>query len=427
MPRDNTPSTASGGPNVTKYAVDSALPASVASAQSASDIERTLAAASAQDLAVIPHGGRTMQSLGMPPARYDIALDLSQMNRVVDYEPDDFTITVEAGMTLARLQRHLAVNGQFLPLDHPHFEQATLGGICAVGRGGLRRNAFGGPRDWLIGMRMVQADGTAIKGGGKVVKNVSGYDLPKLFTGSLGTLGVIAELTFKLRPQPASDQIIALSAPTFETALEASRAAAQAAPFLNGCVALSADAAAEARALGAKLLTDEPTIVLRAIGLESAASEVLSQAMSAVREAGIDGPQRTTTEIVETWQAIADLELQSPPDHVRLRLGLPPGNLVKAHGLIERALGETSLRSIAADSGLLFITTPSVEPDSIAQLRRDLGPLQGRLTIESAPTALKDSVDIWGPAGAGARLMHNIKHEFDPRGILSPGRFVDGI
>ena len=162
-----------------------------------------------------------MLDLGMPPRSYDVALDLSGLNQVVDYEPNDFTITVQAGMTLAELQRHLATNGQFLPLDHPHFERATLGGICAVGRGGLRRNSFGGPRDSLIGMRMVKADGTSIKGGGKVVKNVSGYDLPKLFAGSLGTLGVIVEVTLKLRPQPASDQIVAINAPSFESALSA--------------------------------------------------------------------------------------------------------------------------------------------------------------------------------------------------------------
>ena len=188
---------------LSRYAVDGLRPDAVAKIEAIAEIERLQAAATDRNLAVIPHGGRTMLGLGMPPRRYDLALDLAALNQVVDYEPNDFTISVQAGMTLADLQRHLAVNGQFLPLDHPRFERATLGGLCAVGRGGLRRNSFGGPRDWLIGMRMVKADGTAIKGGGQVVKNVSGYDLPKLFAGSLGSLGVIVELTFKLRSRPA--------------------------------------------------------------------------------------------------------------------------------------------------------------------------------------------------------------------------------
>lgn len=223
-----------------RYAVDDLVPGRAIRATAVEDVERLQSLATERDLSIIAHGGRTMRDLGMPPRRYDVALDLSGLDQIVDYEPNDFTITVQAGMTLAELQRHLATNGQFLPLDHPHFERATLGGICAVGRGGLRRGSFGGPRDWLIGMRMIKADGTAVKGGGKVVKNVSGYDLPKLFAGSLGTLGVIVEVTLKLRPQPASDQIVAINAPTFESALAASRDAANAAPFLNGCVALSA-------------------------------------------------------------------------------------------------------------------------------------------------------------------------------------------
>ena len=416
-----------GEPSPLRYAVDSRVPQDVLHIASLAEIEQALASASARNLAVVPVGGRTMLGLGMPPRRYDLALDLSGMNQLVDYEPNDFTITVEAGMTLADLQRRLAVNGQFLPLDHPRFERATLGGLCAVGRGGLRRNSFGGPRDWLIGMRMVKADGASIKGGGKVVKNVSGYDLPKLFTGALGTLGVIAELTFKLRPQPASDQILAVDAPTFAAALDAARAAARAAPFLNGCVALSAEAASEARQLGARILRDQPAILLRANGLESAASEVLAQAIHAVRETGLDGPERTTSAIVETWQAVVDLETQTPADRVRLRLGLPPASLVRAHEVLNRRLPDAASWVAAADSGLLFVESASVDADAINALRRELGPLQGRLTIESAPLELKRACNVWGPGGPGARLMHNIKQQFDPQGILNPGRYVDGI
>ena len=409
------------------YQIDGQTPSIAIRAQSLSDLELTLARAAERGMAVVPVGGRTMLDLGMPPRRYDAALDLSAMDAVVDYEPDDFTITVQAGMPLAALQRALASNGQTLPLDQPRFERATVGGICAVGRGGLRRHAFGGPRDWLIGMRMVQADGTSIKGGGKVVKNVSGYDLPKLFAGSLGTLGVIAEATFKLRPQPASDQVAALEAETFAQALGAARAAARAAPFLNGCAALSAEMSARAGQLGAELLGDRPTLVLRAIGLESAAGEVLAAAIGAARDAGIAGPERRTDAIIETWQAITDLELSTPSNHVRLRLGLPPGHLERARSLLDEHLGGASAWLAAADSGLLFVERSSVDAETIAGLREALAPLRGRLTIESAPTALKRSCDVWGASGSGMRLMRNIKQQFDPRGTLSPGRYVDGI
>ncbi len=410
-----------------RYQLDAISPDRAVVAETVEDVGRALRGASEHQLAVAPIGGRTMLDLGMPPRRYDFALDLSRLNQVVDYEPDDFTITVQAGMSLAALQQVLAENGQFLPLDHPQFERATVGGLCAVGRGGLRRNSFGGPRDWLIGMRMILADGTAIAGGGRVVKNVSGYDLPKLFTGSLGTLGVIVETTFKLRPQPASDQIVAISSPTLETALRAARAAAQAAPFLNACVVLSADAAARAQQLGADTLSDQPTLLLRANGLESAANEVLAQALAAAQDAGLDGPVKRAANIVETWQAIADLELQTPPTAMRLRIGLPPANLIRAHDLIANRLEQTAAVVTAADSGLIYLGVSSVDSQAIGELRQALGPLQARLTVESAPPDYKRSCNIWGPAGPGARLMHNIKRQFDPNSILNPGRFVDDI
>ncbi len=409
------------------YEIDGHLPRAAARVETIADVERVQSVATSQEFAVISIGGRTTLELGMPPRRYDLALDLSGLNQVVEYEPNDFTISVQAGMTLAALQRTLAANGQFLPLDHPRFEQATVGGICAVGRGGLRRNALGGPRDWLIGMRMVKADGTAIKGGGKVVKNVSGYDLPKLFAGSLGTLGVIAEVTFKLRPQPASDQVVALHTDSFTQALAAARAAAAAAPFLNGCVALSGQAAARAASQGADILNDRPALVLRASGLESAADEALASALAAARSAGLEGEESRSPAIVETWQAIADLELGTPAGHTRLRIGLPPGNLERARSLIAELVPEIGSWVAAGDSGLLLLETPSVDADTVRTLRNQLGPLQGRLTIESAPQELKRSADVWGPPGPGVRLMHRVKEQFDPQGILNPGRYVDGI
>ena len=409
------------------YTIDGDAPGAVLMPQSTADVEQALKVASASGYSVTPTGGCTMLNLGMPPSRYDIALDLSGLTQIVDYEPNDFTITVEAGMTLADLQRRLAANGQVLPLDHPQFERATLGGLCAVGRGGLRRNSFGGPRDWLIGMRMITADGTTIKGGGRVVKNVSGYDLPKLFSGSLGTLGIIVELTFKLRPLPASDQIVAIGAPSLKAALAAGRAASQAAPFLNGCVALSGEAAANARSLGAEILSDQAALLLRASGLESSANEILAQALHAARQHGVEGPELTTTAIVETWQAVTDLELHTPLNHVRLRLGLPPGNLIRAQGILSQRLPDTTIWIAAADSGLLFLDTPAADAQTIKSLRNELGPLQGRLTIESAPLELKQACNVWGPSSPGARLMHRIKETFDPQTILNPGRFVDGI
>ena len=414
-----------------RYEIGGIRPGAVAQAGDATDVRRVLSYADAHQVSVGIVGGGTMLGLGTPPRAYDVALDLSGLDGVVAYEPDDFTVSVGAGMTLAELQGRLAVSGQYLPLDAGRFEAATVGGVVAVGRGGLRRAANGGPRDWLIGMRMVRADGTPIKGGGQVVKNVSGYDLPKLFSGSLGTLGAIVETTFKLRPLPAHDRVVAVDAGSLEQALAGAWAAAQAAPSLDGCLALSAASVASARSLGAEALGEGAALVLRASGLESAVEEVLSEALGAVRSAGVTGSERGTDAIVETWQAITDLELATPPSHLRLRLGVRPASLGAAQAVVASHWADAERWVAAADSGLLFVDVPHTDAAEsagrIEAARQELERVRAHLTVESAPPELKALVNVWGAAGAGARLMHRIKQEFDPNGILNPGRFVDGI
>ena len=407
-----------------RYRIDDKQPDLAVCARSDDDVSSVLAHADQHALAVTPIGGATMTGLGMPPERYDIALDLSAMDAVVDYEPDDFTITVEAGMTLAALQQRLAEQGQFVPLDQARFEQATLGGIAAVGRGGLRRRAFGYPRDWVIGMRMVRANGASIKGGGRVVKNVSGYDLPKLFCGALGTLGIIVELTFKLRPLPTSDQLAILSTPDFLAALDAARAAMRAEPSLQAAVALSP---ASARAAG--VADGAAALVLRMSGLEQAVMETLGGAAEAARRAGATGGAPTESGVIETWQTILDLELATPAEQLRLRLGAPPAALAEAQAQLGRIFPEATRWIAAADSGLLFVDAPldGDAAERVQQAREALEPSGAALTIEQAPPELKRRIDIWGPAGPGARLMRRIKDEFDPNRTLNPGRFVDGI
>ena len=408
-----------------RYGIDGITPAEEAAAETAEQVGEVLRRATAEGRAVSPIGGGTMISLGMPPERYDIALDLSAMNGLADYEPEDFTVTAQAGMPLARLQQALAEHGQFVPLDAPEFERATLGGIVAVGRGGLRRGALGSPRDWLIGLRVVRADGTAIRGGGRVVKNVSGYDLPKLYCGSLGTLGVIAEVSFKLRPLPSADRAAVIPADTFEAALAAASAARRV-DGLNGAVAVSEESAADARAKGAEALTGAAA-VLRASGLESSVDEVMTAALTA---AG-GGPAVDAASAIETWQAIADLELATPADCARLRVGVRPGSLAEAQAAVAAQFPSASRLLAAADSGLLYVDIPLGEPADtatmIADLRDAVSGLGAHVTIESAPPALKREIDVWGDPGPGIRLMRNVKDAFDPSRTLNPGRFVAGI
>ena len=410
-----------------RYGIDGQAPAEAFAAESPEQVSELLRTATADGRAVSPIGGRTMLGLGMPPERYDVALDLGGMADLVDYEPEDFTVTAQAGMPLARLQQALAQHGQFVPLDAPEFERATLGGIVAVGRGGLRRAALGSPRDWLIGLRVARADGTQIRGGGRVVKNVSGYDLPKLYCGSLGTLGAIVEVSFKLRPLPSADRVVALAADSFEAALAAAAAVSRSVDGLNGIVAVSAEAAAFASQRGADGLASA-ALVLRASGLEASVDETVARAVSA---SGLATAPIDAASAVETWQAIADAELSTAEGSCRLRLGVRPASLIEAGTALAASLPRARPLLAAADSGLLLLDLPEADAadtaSEIVDLRDAVAHLGAHVTVETASPALKAEIDIWGDPGPGIRLMRNVKEAFDPNRTLNPGRYVGGI
>jgi glycolate oxidase FAD binding subunit len=184
------------------YAVDGVVPSAVVRPGSADEVSRVLALATAEKLGVIPRGAGTGQGLGNPPRRLDVVLELGRLTAVRDYVPEDMVATVEAGLTLGALAAQLASHRQMLALDPPGGEPRTIGGVLATHASGPRRFRYGTGRDLLLGARFVQADGTITWGGAKVVKSVTGYDVPKLLVGSLGTLGVLVEATLRLHPMP---------------------------------------------------------------------------------------------------------------------------------------------------------------------------------------------------------------------------------
>src|SRR2546427_315888 len=194
------------GPGAARYVVDSKLARAVVFPGSVEEVSTTMAFASAEGLKVVPRGSGTKMALGGIPDRVDLVVVLSRLNGVVDYEPADMTATFRAGSLLKEAQAVLGRNGQFIGLDPPYADLATLGGILATNSSGPRRLRYGASRDLVIAIRVVHADGKVTKGGAKVVKNVTGYDMNKLYIGSLGTLGIIVEATFRLHPMPAVER-----------------------------------------------------------------------------------------------------------------------------------------------------------------------------------------------------------------------------
>ncbi len=198
------------GIELSPYVVEGLTPEAAVFPGSVDEVRGVVAVAAEAEVPVLPWGGGTAASVGSPPARPGIVLGLGRLDAILEYEPGDLTVTAQAGLTLARLQSALRERGQWLSLDPPDAERATLGGIVAANASGPRRQLYGTLRDLLIGVTVVTADGGLVRGGGKVVKNVAGYDLPKLFVGSYGTLGIIVEVTVRLRPLPDAERVVSV-------------------------------------------------------------------------------------------------------------------------------------------------------------------------------------------------------------------------
>jgi glycolate oxidase FAD binding subunit len=369
-------------------------------------------------------------SLGNIPSRYDIALRTAKLDRVLEYEPADLTLTVEAGITMGKLQALLAERGQFLPIDAP--PDATAGGVLAAGASGPSRHAYGLPRDWLIGCRLALADGTLIKAGGRVVKNVAGYDMQKLAVGALGTLGVIVEATFKVAPSASGGETLLATFPSLEAAAEAVRAA------------------------------DERGLALRAVALRQAQGETLEQAQDKAIRAQADtlaafwlaGPgaavERTARELAELcrdakaerlqgeaserwWASLIDVPLLAE-GAVSLRASLTPSAVAGFIETLSTLARELSVQYAALSyptTGLVLAQLGGAPDDKLASFieraRRGAESSGGSLVVTSAPVAVKQRIDVWGEAGSALPLMRRLKEQFDPRGTLNPGRFVGGI
>ena len=364
-------------------------------------------------------GGGTDLELGAPPKRLDAIVKTARLARIVEHAPSDQIVIVEAGLTLQELQKALSSHRQRLALDPPLPERKTLGGIVAANVYGPRRARFGSVRDLLIGISFVRADGTLAHGGGKVVKNVAGFDLPKLMVGSLGTLGFITTATFRLHPLTEEEVTLLL-------------------PGRN---------AADVRALVAAVRKSqlEPTsvvaawreagrfdVAVRFEGFRAGVSEqrerlsglVLGQAGGAC-EALDDSKARSF------WSRHDELRTTPP---LRARVTALPAHIETiAKDVLPGLLGVLGDPSFLwyATLGLGFVAgTPSDAGASAAAIesaRQRVSGLGGSLTLQAAPPPIRERLDVWGPAPPSLSLMQNVKNRFDPGARFAPGRFVGGI
>jgi glycolate oxidase FAD binding subunit len=407
-------------------AVDGVPVARVARPGSVAEAGQVLAAAAADGLAVAFVGGGSKLGLGNPPERVDLLVSTERLDQVLEHAAGDLVVRVQGGARLADLQAALAPAGQWLALDPPE-PRATVGGVVAANASGPRRLRYGTVRDLIIGITVVLADGTVARAGGKVVKNVAGYDLAKLFCGSLGTLGLVAEATFRLHPLPAAAAVVTLEVDSPQ------RVGAAVGPLLRSAL----EPSAVELAWPDWQLPGRLTVVFEGIrpGVEAQAA-ACAELLGRVGTAAVAGPGETdaaldTLGVRPFEKADVGVKVTCPPADLAavledLRAGPSPWlGSVHAHA-------GTGVLWVASDfgEGELEASGGRMVPalaGAVTAARERLAALGGSLVLVKAPPELKRAVDAWGPAGDAVGLMRRVKERFDPDRRLSPGRFVGGI
>jgi glycolate oxidase FAD binding subunit len=398
-------------------ALDGAAPRWTATPATLEQAAALVALAHDERLLVAPRGSGSALELGHPPARVDLVLDTRGLDAVLEYSPADLTVTVQAGCTAGALAARLAGQQQMLPLDPPGWGARTLGGIAATHASGPLRHRYGTMRDLLLGVRFVQADGVTTWGGSRVVKSVSGYDVPKLMVGALGTLGILGELTLRLHPAPAYEGTWLIS---FRSPGHAQECVAA---LLDSTLQPSRMEVLDGRALAACGLPVTALGLAVSIGTIEAAVRAQHLLLAAMVQKAHGEIQTMGASFWRTYDRAL-----GGPGGVGLRVATLPTRLVETLGTLQAALPGAALAG-AAGLGVLRASVSHADATSLGtaleRLRDALADVDGGVTIERAPRALREGLDPWGPVPAPALdVMRAIKSEFDPRNILNPGRFV---
>lgn len=408
--------------------VDGQRPAEVWLPETVEQVAEAMALAFERNLAVIPLGNGTKRHIGLPPSRYDVALCLRKLCGFVEYAPDDLVVIVKAGTTLAELQQALRERGQFLPLDPPFPERTTVGGVVATAMTGPCRCLYGAVREHLLGIKVVQPDGKVTRFGGKVVKNVAGYDATKLYVGSFGTLGVIVEANFKVRPLPETQATLPLWADDTD-AVERFLSALVLSDVTPACAELLNATALEQTGIGALLVPKGRYCLL--LGFDGFREEVawwLGEAQRLAATAGLAVADTLEGETEKALRAqVRDAHAGEGATWV-LRVILPSSEVCGFTEKVQRVLGERSGVLAHSLNGVLrvLVHEPFNEEmaDAVTALLQHAVKQDGNLVVEKVPTEWKKRLPVWGQLPSAWQLMQRLKAALDPKGILAPGRVV---
>lgn len=392
--------------------------------------------ATAAGLAVGPRGAGASLGLGAPPARLDVALETTELSGLVLYRPEDLTAVALAGTPLAVLQAAFAREGQWLALDPPHAERATLGGVLAIDDSGPHRLRYGTARNLVLGMQVAQSDGRLVRSGARVVKNVAGYNLHKLHIGALGTLGVIVEVALRLHPLPRDRAAVVCAVPAPEAAGAIVARLARLPLRLGALELLNAPAAR--RALDAAGLAGVDardgspfTLIALCEGYAQVVRRQIQEVTTAVEEHGgivvaIVDDSATARRL---GTALAAAPEGAPDSDLVLAAGVPPAQTCAVAGKLAALTGAGAHIIAHAGSGAIRAVVPVTPAAAAALVARARGLARecgGHVVVWSCPPEAKQDLDIWGPVAA-PKLMRALKAALDPAGTLNPGRFVEGL
>lgn len=380
--------------------IDGFGPVPVHRPYSVADAGEQIRVAAASKQAIYPLGGRTALEIGVPPTKPGIAIDLRGLNSVIDYPAADMTVTVQAGMSASDLQTLLAKERQWLPVDLARPDAATLGGAVAVNASGPKRLGYGTLRDYLIGISFLTDAGEEVKGGGRVVKNVAGYDLMKLQIGALGTLGVITQLTFKVKPIPEERAVLIFGTTTDRIASTLDKLHAT-----NGRP-IAVDVLNPSAANAAGLPTSSPWTVV--VGFEEKVVTVSAQLGTVQMEFGQSGDVRTGDDAVAVWSKLTDLPCRAESTFVR-KASVRPSQVAE---VLANAEGTVDLIHAHALSGIIWLH--SAAESTLA--------IPGTVVTRTAPAEWKTPERVWGKPASDWALKAHIKQTLDPGKVFNPGR-----
>ena len=452
------------------YAVDHLIPRAVVFPKDTKQVSRVVEFANRRDLAVVPWGSGTKMSMGNPPKRVDLVVCTSRMNQMLDVDTANLTITVEAGVKFRDIQARLATeddrcylpletlvteadeficsdrskSGCFLPMDPPFGNEATIGGIVASNSSGPRRLLYNLPRDTILGVRLVNPAGAIVGSGGKTVKNVSGYDISKLMVGSMGSLGILCEMTFKLLPLPEKMETLLISFGSFSDASAFSECIFETSLLPAAVEVMNHKAYSHLNTEGIPDVSPDGYVSAIALeGVEQAVNRMRSEMLSMAKANG--ARSNASLEEVEHrsfWLRVSDLASTLANNFscvIKARLNYPisdwKGIVESAEMILSRANLDHTIQ-VHAGSGICMTnllvdrndaesTDRAVEAMNILVAR--CREVEGNLVIQSAPAEVKGRLKIWGEIGSDFVVMKRIKEQIDPSGIMSPGRFIGGL